>query len=248
LELWRSSAIRSPAIENQFKIGAEQLPGSRGFSAPYKPFQTAASSPGVTKSSGKRESVLDRSSPRAMANLAIRRINWASGLAHVLQKRADPRLLDTYEPERISFARTLVASTDRAFTAMTGEDLRGALTRLVLAPLVFSLGAHVIPHVLFRTISQVEIRYPDSALSEGNAGKIHGGDRLPWTGPEMDNFAPLRSLDWQIHVYGKPAKELLTLANRSGCRSMHLPGQYSRSEPDLSVTRFIWSGPMVTWP
>jgi 2-polyprenyl-6-methoxyphenol hydroxylase-like FAD-dependent oxidoreductase len=145
-------------------------------------------------------------------------INLGWKLAHVLQKRADPRLLDTYEPERISFARTLVVSTDRAFTAMTGEDLRGALTRLVLAPLVFSLGTHVIPHVLFRTISQVEIRYPDSALSEGKAGKIHGGDRLPWTGPEMDNFAPLRSLDWQIHVYGKPAKEL------SGtCESLRLP-------------------------
>jgi 2-polyprenyl-6-methoxyphenol hydroxylase-like FAD-dependent oxidoreductase len=128
-------------------------------------------------------------------------MNLGWKLAHVLQKRASPALLDTYEPERISFAHTLVSSTDRAFTAMTGEDLRGELTRQVIAPVVFFLGTRVIPHVLFRKISQVEIRYTDSPLSEGKAGKVHGGYRLPWTGPDVDNFAPLRSLDWQVHVY-----------------------------------------------
>jgi 2-polyprenyl-6-methoxyphenol hydroxylase-like FAD-dependent oxidoreductase len=135
-------------------------------------------------------------------------INLGWKLAHVLQKRADPALLDTYEPERIAFARTLVSSTDRAFTAMTGEDLRGEFTRQLVAPLVFFLGTRVIPHVLFRRISQVEIRYPNSSLSEGKAGKVSGGDRLPWTGSDMDNFAPLRSLDWQVHVYGRPANDL----------------------------------------
>lgn len=145
-------------------------------------------------------------------------MNLGWKLAHVLQKRAAPPLLDTYEPERISFARTLVSSTDRAFTAMTGEDLRGELTRQVVAPLVFFLGTRVIPHVLFRRISQVEIRYTDSPLSEGKAGKVHGGYRLPWTGPDVDNFAPLRSLDWQVHVYGKATKDLEGL-----CQSLELP-------------------------
>ena len=32
---------------------------------------------------------------------------------------------------------------------------------------------------------------------------VHGGDRLPWAGKSgIDNFAPLRSLDWQLHIYG----------------------------------------------
>jgi len=144
-------------------------------------------------------------------------INLGWKLAHVLQKRADPALLDSYEPERISFARSLVSSTDRAFTAMTAEDLRGQFTRQVVAPLIFFLGTRVIPHVLFRRISQVEIRYPDSPLSEGKAGKVCGGDRLPWTGPNMDNFAPLRSFDWQVHVYGKPVNDLT-----SACESLRL--------------------------
>ncbi|HEX6565938.1 MAG TPA: FAD-dependent monooxygenase [Chthoniobacterales bacterium] len=143
-------------------------------------------------------------------------MNLGWKLAHVLQKRADPSLLDSYEQERISFARTLVASTDRAFTSMTEGGLRGELTRQVVAPLVFFLGTRIIPHVLFRKISQVEIRYSDSSLSEGKAGKVHGGDRLPWAGPEIDNFTPLRSLDWQVHVYGRPQTKLENICGSLG--------------------------------
>jgi hypothetical protein len=42
-------------------------------------------------------------------------------------------------------------------------------------------------------------------LSAGTAGGVHGGDRLPWIelGPGKDNFAPLTSLKWQVHVYGE---------------------------------------------
>jgi hypothetical protein len=63
---------------------------------------------------------------------------------------------------------------------------------------------------MFRTISQTAVNYRGSSLSEGRAGTIHGGDRLPWVqadvnGPGEDNFTPLRSLDWQVHVYGDAA-------------------------------------------
>ena len=66
---------------------------------------------------------------------------------------------------------------------------------------------------MFRTVSQTAINYRGSALSEGHAGAIHGGDRLPWvktggTGAESTNFAALRSLDWQIHVYGDATPEI----------------------------------------
>ena len=43
-------------------------------------------------------------------------VNLGWKLAQVLQDRADTSLLDTYEPERIAFARSLVSTTDRAFT------------------------------------------------------------------------------------------------------------------------------------
>ena len=37
-------------------------------------------------------------------------------------------------------------------------------------------------------------------------------------GPDGDNFAPLRSLDWQVHVYGDATSEL-----QSECRRRRLP-------------------------
>jgi len=53
-------------------------------------------------------------------------------------------------------------------------------------------------------------------LSEGRAGSVHGGDRLPWVPP--DNFAPLESLDWQLHVYGAAPPDLAAF-----CRERGLP-------------------------
>jgi hypothetical protein len=43
---------------------------------------------------------------------------------------------------------------------------------------------------------------------------VHGGDRLPWVELDArsdgfgDNFGPLRSLAWQVHVYGERTEEL----------------------------------------
>jgi hypothetical protein len=68
--------------------------------------------------------------------------------------------------------------------------------------------------VQFRLVSQTRIHYRDSsALSSGTAGKIHGGDRLPWV-QSQDNFQPLTSLSWQLHVYGAISGALQDLANR----------------------------------
>ena len=51
-------------------------------------------------------------------------VNLAWKLAAVLGGRADPVLLDSYEAERIPFARSLVRTTDRVFEAVVG---RGAV-------------------------------------------------------------------------------------------------------------------------
>ena len=148
-------------------------------------------------------------------------VNLGWKLAHVLRGRADPSLLDTYETERIGFARALVATTDRAFTGLVGEGVVGEFTRRIVAPLVFGVATRfsLSRHAIFRTISQIRIHYPDSALSDGTAGEVRGGDRLPWTGAHgPDNFAPLRSLDWQAHVYGHADAAL-----RTACRDQGVP-------------------------
>ena len=133
-------------------------------------------------------------------------VNLSWKLAAVLKGGATRNLLDTYEPERIAFARRLVATTDRGFVVVTK---RGILARLVrrrivplVAPLLFRIEA--MRRLLFTTVSQTLVNYRDSSLSAGAAGSVRGGDRLPWVklASGADNFAPLTSLAWQVHVYG----------------------------------------------
>jgi hypothetical protein len=73
---------------------------------------------------------------------------------------------------------------------------------------------------MFKTLSQIAVNYRGSALSCGEAGGITGGDRLPWIGlgDGKDNFAPLASIGWQVHVYGKPRGKL-----HEACAELHLP-------------------------
>ena len=158
-------------------------------------------------------------------------VNLAWKLADVLNNRASASLLDTYAVERMAFARRLVATTDRAFTIVSQE---GNLARIVrtmivprLLPIVFSF--HAMRRFLFRTVSQIEIRYPDSPLSAGKAGKIRGGDRLPWIG---NNFDALRSLTWQVHVYGEPPKGLADV-----CASFGIPLSIFEWASGMAVAR-----------
>jgi len=136
-------------------------------------------------------------------------VNLAWKLAAVASGRANDVVLDSYETERIGFAHTLVESTDRAFQLMVNRDTSGEIFRTVIVPHVapFLMGFHGVRKEAFRAISQTRIEYRDSALSEGAAGHVHGGDRLPWI-DTIDNFAPLTSFDWQIHVYGAARPEL----------------------------------------
>jgi 2-polyprenyl-6-methoxyphenol hydroxylase-like FAD-dependent oxidoreductase len=148
--------------------------------------------------------------------------NLAWKLAAVLNGGARDSLLATYEPERIAFARRLVATTDRVFTLVTkpGVVARWVRTRLVplIAAPMFRLGS--VRLFLFGTVSQIGVNYRDSPLSVGAAGAVRGGDRLPWVelGPGLDNFAPLASLAWQVHVYGEPRRGVAEV-----CAELRLP-------------------------
>jgi hypothetical protein len=148
-------------------------------------------------------------------------VNLAWKLADVIRGRGGSLLLDSFEPERIGFARTLVSTTDRAFTPLVSGGWRGEFVRRILAPLFFSVATRIDlgRRTVFRTVSQTRIHYDDSPLSEGKAGSVHGGDRLPWVQMEDgDNFVPLRSIDWQAHIYGTADETLEKV-----CRQIGLP-------------------------
>jgi 2-polyprenyl-6-methoxyphenol hydroxylase-like FAD-dependent oxidoreductase len=147
-------------------------------------------------------------------------VNLAWKLAAVLHGRANASLLDSYEPERIAFARRLVATTDRAFTGVTSIGAIARLIRLHIVPLLIPplFALKPVRRYMFRTVSQTVVNYRGSSLSEGRAGRVYGGDRLPWVktelnGVDVDNFTPLTSLDWQVHMYGDAAPEIRTMCD-----------------------------------
>jgi 2-polyprenyl-6-methoxyphenol hydroxylase-like FAD-dependent oxidoreductase len=148
-------------------------------------------------------------------------VNLGWKLADTIRGRLAASMLDTYESERIRFARILVSTTDRAFRPMVAGGVEGEIVRRVLAPLFFTVATRfeIGRRTLFRTVSQIRVHYPQSALSEGQAGHVQGGDRLPWAGDSgVDNFAPLRSFDWQLHVYGTSNADV-----NDACQRLNLP-------------------------
>ena len=155
-------------------------------------------------------------------------VNLAWKLAAALRGQAPARILDSYEPERILFARRLVATTDRVFQFVTRSGRLAALVRVHVAPRAMSTLFRLpsVRRFMFRTVSQTAIEYRESDLSEGRAGRVHGGDRLPWV-DEPDNFRPLESLDWQVHVYGETTRELAAVCESRGLRLDIFP--WSRS-------------------
>jgi hypothetical protein len=148
-------------------------------------------------------------------------VNLAWKLAAVVGGRAHASILDSYEEERIGFARQLVATTDQAFVGVTSSGWIARLVRLRIVPLLVPLlfASRATRRMMFLRVSQTAIDYEGSSLSEGWTKTVQGGDRLPWVehakGGE-DNFVPLASLDWQVHVYGEASKEMQAMcAERS---------------------------------
>lgn len=144
-------------------------------------------------------------------------VNLAWKLAAVLGGRASPGLLDSYEAERMPFARSLVDTTDRVFEAVVGRGLFARLVRTVIAPVVLPLALRFssVRRAQFRLVSQTRITYRGGPLSDGAVGRVQAGDRLPWV-EGMDNFAPLGSMDWQAHVYGTAPAGLRAFATETG--------------------------------
>ena len=149
-------------------------------------------------------------------------VNLAWKLAAVVRHEAPDSLLDSYETERLAFARKLVDTTDRLFNFITAEGNFADFVRTRIAPLFATVayGVDTVRELIFKIVSQITIGYHDSPLSVGSAGSIKAGDRLPWVEADgVDNHAPLEKIDWQVQVYGEAGDGL-----RAWCllHGMHL--------------------------
>ena len=112
--------------------------------------------------------------------------NLAWKLALVVQGRAAPALLDSYEQERVPVAARLLETTDRAFQGIVSEGWFAALlrTKVIARIAVLAMRLQPVRRFVFRTISQIGIAYPQTSLSQSLAGPSarapKPGDRFPW--------------------------------------------------------------------
>lgn len=108
-------------------------------------------------------------------------VNLAWKLARVLDGRAGPELLDSYEAERVPVADAVLRTTDRLFAlqASTAPALRWA--RLVL-PWALGLTGGRLDRLAFTRLSQIGVGYRDSPVVVDAAprGPLRAGDRAPW--------------------------------------------------------------------
>lgn len=138
-------------------------------------------------------------------------INLAWKLSAVIKGQAGLSLLESYETERRAFASQLVNTTDSGFNAVISQSYFARTLRTYVLPYVAPLLAKIdyVRHNVFRKVSQIMLDYRQSMLSAGVAGYVHGGDRMPWAPVgDIDNFENLKSITWQVHVYGEPKPEL----------------------------------------
>lgn len=141
-------------------------------------------------------------------------VNLGWKLAAVLRGEAAPQILDTYESERRAFAQVLVRSTDRAFKLIASRNYLGSLVRAYVIPRLFAALTRwkFFLNLMFRTVSQIRIHYRQSLLSEGT---VNAGDRLPYlTFARGDNYEPLATRSWQLHVYGRLSDGLQAFARK----------------------------------
>jgi 2-polyprenyl-6-methoxyphenol hydroxylase-like FAD-dependent oxidoreductase len=144
--------------------------------------------------------------------------NLAWKLALVTAGRADARLLDSYEDERIPVAARLLDTTDRAFSMIVSDTWLAGLfrTRVLARVAAFAMKLAPARTFAFRTVSQTGIRYPRSALSETlddlADGAPRAGDRFPWVRlklradrPAEDLFDALDDTRFNLLVVGQHA-------------------------------------------
>ena len=146
-------------------------------------------------------------------------INLAWKLAMVLNDRAPDALLDSYEAERLRFARSLVKTTDRVFSFATSDGRIARFVRTRIAPVLLPqlMAFQGLREFAFKTVSQTRISYRGSPLATGTAGQLSSGDRVPWIKTDgVDNHTALAAIRWQVQVYGQADRDLRDWCDNRG--------------------------------
>jgi hypothetical protein len=114
--------------------------------------------------------------------------NLAWKLALVLRGEAAPRILDTYNEERVENAERLLETTDRFFDLLVNPDWLLSFVRRHIFPRVanFVIGFDSVNQFIFPLISQTGITYRGHSLALENDNdtnddfEVRAGDRMPY--------------------------------------------------------------------
>lgn len=153
--------------------------------------------------------------------------NLAWKLAFVLKGKASPDILESYNEERMVNAKDLLATTDREFDFMMGEQPWIGFLKLHIFPYAIKLltTTHFGNKLAFSALAQLSISYPESSLTlPGNMGSVAAGDRMP-----NFNVAPGTSVYDQLHA---PEYKLVWFGPTA------LMEQYDLSDIDGKVHKF----------
>jgi 2-polyprenyl-6-methoxyphenol hydroxylase-like FAD-dependent oxidoreductase len=106
-------------------------------------------------------------------------INLGWKLAMVIQGKAAPDLLSTYEEDRLPVIRDVLTKTEALTDAVGSENALFRTLFAHIAPLV--VGTEFVQDRGTAHMSQVSLHYRDSSLSETDShhGSLRAGDRIP---------------------------------------------------------------------
>ena len=152
--------------------------------------------------------------------------NLAWKLAHVLRGRADAKILDSYNEERLENAKNLLRTTDRMFQVAAGDQWWLAFLRTTVMPSIanYILNLDWVRHFVFPTLSQIGINYRHSSLSR-HAGDedftVKAGDRLPYLdgGRVYDH---LKAPKFHLLAFGNSANMEMKSAGLVDCHAFDL--------------------------
>ena len=93
--------------------------------------------------------------------------NLAWKVALVLRGKANLRLLESYNEERLENAKRLLQTTDRIFDFGASEDPFVAFFRTNIFPYIANIALHLktVQNYIFPLVSQIGINYRKSSLS-----------------------------------------------------------------------------------
>lgn len=113
--------------------------------------------------------------------------NLAWKIASVIKGKADEKLLETYNEERLPNAENLLKTTDRFFNLATNPSFLFSFLRMYVFPYIAGIAFRIdaIKKFVFPRVSQIAINYRHSSLSRTDGSfKVKAGDRFPYF--EMD--------------------------------------------------------------